>query len=432
MSKLTVSAANTVPYARVPLGIQTPLPGSPPPPIASAQVLAQVPTQPAQEYDYDVEYIQVPVQREVQIPVSIPVTKTVPGTAALQATAGPRPVVASWTEAERQEILRRGTEAKAQEDLQRQKIQDASLQEIEETLYETRYETKIETSYVTKAQYKRRPKPQPVLVQVQRPPLVEEQARLELEKVFYKPEMRTVVNVEKPAPVVVDVLMKPVPRYEMQEVETMVTEWEEVEVEEESIEYQWTDKLTTMDADKDGKVTIQEQQAWMVQQSPRVQQEMMRAMDSNQDGTVTVAEQQAWLARQAYNQSQKSPVLSQSVYSIQGQQPSQGFTTVTGQQSVSFQSQPLAPAVTSPPTQQNVQRQIARDSPPPKPSGPNSAVMDVKLRPVSKVSGSPVAREFRPSLSGPATDLATDPLAAAGIVFDDSIDYSVGPNLPAY
>ena len=72
----------------------------------------------------------------------------------------------------------------------------------------------------------------------------------------------------------------------------MVTEWEEVEVEEESIEYQWTDKLTTMDADKDGKVTIQEQQAWMVQQSPRVQQEMMRAMDSNQDGTVTVAEQQ--------------------------------------------------------------------------------------------------------------------------------------------
>ena len=67
---------------------------------------------------------------------------------------------------------------------------------------------------------------------------------------FYKPEMRTVVNVEKPAPVVVDVLMKPVPRYEMQEVETMVTEWEEVEVEEESIEYQWTDKLTTMDTDK--------------------------------------------------------------------------------------------------------------------------------------------------------------------------------------
>ena len=454
MSKLTVSAANTVPYARVPLGIQTPLPGSPPPPIASAQVLAQVPTQPAQEYDYDVEYIQVPVQREVQIPVSIPVTKTVPGTAALQATAGPRPVVASWTEAERQEILRRGTEAKAQEDLQRQKIQDASRQEIEETLYETRYETKIETSYVTKAQYKRRPKPQPVLVQVQRPPppravirqpvyvptppppppavVVEEQPSLEPERVFYKPEMRTVVNVEKPAPVVVDVLMKPVPRYEMQEVETMVTEWEEVEVEEESIEYQWTDKLTTMDADKDGKVTIQEQQAWMVQQSPRVQQEMMRAMDSNQDGTVTVAEQQAWLARQAYNQSQKSPVLSQSVYSIQGQQPSQGFTTVTGQQSVSFQSQPLAPAVTSPPTQQNVQRQIARDSPPPKPSGPNSAVMDVKLRPVSNVSGSPVAREFRPSLSGPATDLATDPLAAAGIVFDDSIDYSVGPNLPAY
>ena len=121
----------------------------------------------------------------------------------------------------------------------------------------------------------------------------------------------------------------------MQEVETMVTEWEEVEVEEESIEYQWTDKLTTMDADKDGKVTIQEQQAWMVQQSPRVQQEMMRAMDSNQDGTVTVAEQQSWLARQAYNQSQKSPVLSQSVYSIQGQQPSQGFTTVTGPQSMS-------------------------------------------------------------------------------------------------
>ena len=39
-------------------------------------------------------------------------------------------------------------------------------------------------------------------------------------------------------------------RYEMQEVETMVTEWEEVEVEEESIEYQWTDKLTTMDTDK--------------------------------------------------------------------------------------------------------------------------------------------------------------------------------------
>ena len=110
MSKLTVSAANTVPYARVPLGIQTPapgydawlaktkhlealqaqasqlLPGSPPPPIASAQVLAQVPTQPAQEYDYDVEYIQVPVQREVQVPVSIPVTvkKTVTGTEALQ------------------------------------------------------------------------------------------------------------------------------------------------------------------------------------------------------------------------------------------------------------------------------------------------------------------------------------------------------------
>ena len=172
-------------------------------------ISVQVPTQPAEEYDYDVEYIQVPVQREVQIPVSIPVTKTVPGTAALQATAGPRPVVASWTEAERQEILRRGTEAKAQEDLQRQKIQDASRQEIEETLYETRYETKIETSYVTKAQYKRRPKPQPVLVQVQRPPLVEEQPRLEPEKVFYKPEMRTVVNVEKPAPVVVDVLMKP-------------------------------------------------------------------------------------------------------------------------------------------------------------------------------------------------------------------------------
>ena len=125
-------------------------------------------------------------------------------------------------------------------------------------------------------------------------------------------------------------------------------------------------------------------------------------------------------------------MLSQSVYSIQGQQPAQGFTTVTGQQSMSFQSQPLAPAVSSPPTQQNVQRRIARDSPPPKPSGPNSAVMDVKLRPVSNVSGSPVAREFRPSLSGPATDLATDPLAAAGIVFDDSIDYSVGPNLPAY
>ena len=37
-------------------------------------------------------------------------------------------------------------------------------------------------------------------------------------------------------------------RYEMQEVETMVTELEEVE--EESIEYQWTDKLTTMDTDK--------------------------------------------------------------------------------------------------------------------------------------------------------------------------------------
>ena len=34
----------------------------------------------------------------------------------------------------------------------------------------------------------------------------------------------------------------------MQEVETMVTELEEVE--EESIEYQWTDKLTTMDTDK--------------------------------------------------------------------------------------------------------------------------------------------------------------------------------------
>ena len=147
----------------------------------------------------------------------------------------------------------------------------------------------------------------------------------------------------------------------------------------------------------------------------------MRAMDSNQDGTVTVAEQQSWLARQAYNQSQKSPVLSQSVYSIQGQQPSQGFTTVTGQQSVSFQSQPLAPAVSSPPTQQNVQRQIARDSPPPKPSGPNPAV-----------SGSPAAREGQPSLSAPATDLATDPLAAAGIVFDHSIDYTVGPNLPAY
>ena len=32
---------------------------------------------------------------------------------------------------------------------------------------------------------------------------------MEPEKVFYKPEMRTVVNVEKPAPVVVDVLMKP-------------------------------------------------------------------------------------------------------------------------------------------------------------------------------------------------------------------------------
>ena len=143
-------------------------------------------------------------------------------------------MVASWTEAERQEILRRGTEAKAQEDLQRQKIQDASRQEIEETLYETRYETKIETSYVTKAQYKRRPKPQPVLVQVQRPPppravirqpvyvppppppppavVVEEQPSLEPERVFYKPEMRTVVNVEKPAPVVVDVFMKPVPR----------------------------------------------------------------------------------------------------------------------------------------------------------------------------------------------------------------------------
>ena len=123
MSKLTESAANTVPYVRVPLGIQTPLPGSPPPPIASAQVLAQVPTQPAQEYDYDVEYIQVPVQREVQVPVSIPVTKTVPGTAALQAPTRPRPVVASWTEAERQEILRRGKETKAQEDLRRQKIQ---------------------------------------------------------------------------------------------------------------------------------------------------------------------------------------------------------------------------------------------------------------------------------------------------------------------
>merc|ERR1719478_901523 len=155
--------------------------------------------------------------------------------------------------------------------------------------------------------------PKPVLDQVQRPPpppavmmqpvyvpplpspppaVVVEEPRLEPEKVFYKPEVRTVVNVEKPAPVVVDVFMKPVPRYEMQEVETMVTEWEEVEVEEESIEYQWTDKLTTMVTDKDGKVTIQEQQAWMVQQSPQVQQEMMRAVDSNQDGTVTVAEQQ--------------------------------------------------------------------------------------------------------------------------------------------
>ena len=41
----------------------------------------------------------------------------------MQATAGPRPVVASWTEAERQEILRRGKETKAQEDLRRQKIQ---------------------------------------------------------------------------------------------------------------------------------------------------------------------------------------------------------------------------------------------------------------------------------------------------------------------
>ena len=101
---------------------------------------------------------------------------------------------------------------------------------------------------------------------------------------------------------------------------------------------------------QDGKVTNQEQQAWMVQQSPQVQQEMMSAVDSNQDGTVTVAEQQvsvslplspslplsnllvyimdrciyafkqhhtlsqtytvqAWLARQAYNQSQKSPVI---------------------------------------------------------------------------------------------------------------------------
>lgn len=88
----------------------------------------------------------------------------------------------------------------------------------------------------------------------------------------------------------------------------------------------------------------------MVQQSPQVQQEMMRAVDSNQDGTVTVAEQQvsvtlplssslslsillvyimdrciyaflqhhtlshtypvqAWLVRQACNQSQKSPMM---------------------------------------------------------------------------------------------------------------------------
>jgi hypothetical protein len=51
---------------------------------------------------------------------------------------------------------------------------------------------------------------------------------------------------------------------------------------------------------------------------------------------------------------------------------------------------------------------------------------------VSKVSGSAAAREGQPSLSAPATDLATDPLAAAGIVFDHSIDYTVGPNLPAY
>ena len=41
----------------------------------------------------------------------------------MQATAGLRPVVASWTEAERQEILRRGKETKAQEDLRRSKIQ---------------------------------------------------------------------------------------------------------------------------------------------------------------------------------------------------------------------------------------------------------------------------------------------------------------------
>ena len=44
------------------------------------------------------------------------------------------------------------------------------------------------------------------------PAVVVEEPRLEPEKVFYKPEVRTVVNVEKPAPVVVDVFMKPVPR----------------------------------------------------------------------------------------------------------------------------------------------------------------------------------------------------------------------------
>ena len=44
------------------------------------------------------------------------------------------------------------------------------------------------------------------------PAAVVEEPRLEPEKVFYKPEVRTVVNVEKPAPVVVDVFMKPVPR----------------------------------------------------------------------------------------------------------------------------------------------------------------------------------------------------------------------------
>jgi len=51
---------------------------------------------------------------------------------------------------------------------------------------------------------------------------------------------------------------------------------------------------------------------------------------------------------------------------------------------------------------------------------------------MSNLSGSPVAREGRLSLSAPATELAADPLVAAGIVFDDSIDYTVGPNLPAY